>query len=135
MKRKNRFLQPQPGNETAHESVLFAKTAQCQNRSPAEQPKVADLGNNPPVNRALHDPVKSRRSEPLKDAIALSGYSLGRHDIVALLVELHHLRKDFRRVLQVGIHDDDCVAGSEIQSRCDRSLLTKIAAEIQNLDR
>jgi hypothetical protein len=87
------------------------------------------------VNRALHDPIKGRRAEPLKDTLALSAHSLGRHDIVALLVELDHVCKDFRRVLQVGVHDNDCVAGSEIQSRRDRSLVTKIAAEIQDLDR
>ena len=55
-----------------------------------------------------------------------AGQTAGVDDFISFLPFCDHLSDDLRRILQIGIHDDDCFSGGHVHSRCDRNLMTEI---------
>ena len=52
----------------------------------------------------------------------------------SLLPHFQHFWNQFRRMLQIGIHDNDRSTGGEFETGGQGSLMTKIAGKMQNLD-
>lgn len=99
----------------------------------AEQPEIADLRLQPLVDRPTHQRVEECRGHSLEHAFAIAADPLGGDDVVALSVEGDHLREQFGRILEVGIHDDDRVARGEVEARGDRRLVAEVPAEAEHL--
>ena len=65
----------------------------------------------------------------IKAQYAASPVAAGDDLVVALLVAPHELGDQLRRVLQVGVHDDDGVTGGGPQAGEHGRLLAEVAAE------
>ena len=65
-------------------------------------------------------------------AMALGSLRVG--DVVALTIAREHLGDDFRRILQIGVHDHDGVAGCVIQARGERRRVAEVPREVDELD-
>ena len=57
-------------------------------------------------------PVEQIGGQALERALAVARQPLGVDDLEALLPFGDHVEHDFGRVLQVGVHDDDRLAGA-----------------------
>lgn len=77
MKRQNGLLQPEPRHQPSHETVLLAQAAQRHYRPAAEEPEIADIGNQPAIDRPAHEAIKQRGGSPFEPAFPISGDALG----------------------------------------------------------
>ncbi|MGC4030993.1 MAG: hypothetical protein QM754_04500 [Tepidisphaeraceae bacterium] len=55
-------------------------------------------------------------------------------DVGTLVHEAHHVGQEFGRVLQVGVDDEDAVAGAQRQARRERQLMAVVAGEFDGFD-
>ena len=134
LERERDLLQSQPRDQAAHEAVLLAEAADRDEGVAAEQPEIADFRDDPRIDRLAHDPVEQPGGEALVHAVAVAGDPLRRHDVESLVIQADHVLQDVRRILQVGVHDDDGVALGEVHPRRQRHLVAEVAAEADDFE-
>jgi hypothetical protein len=65
----------------------------------------------------------------LEEGVAVAVGALGGDDVVALLIEGNELGEEFGWVLEIGVHDDDAIAGGAVDTGGDGGLVAEVAGE------
>jgi hypothetical protein len=114
--------------------MLFPELTNRPHCSAAEKPEVRNLGRQPLVDSPLHQSVKPPRREAFNKAVALPADSLRGDKVEALFESRDHFQQQLRRVLQVGVHHDDCVPVRDVETSSDRRLMPEIPREPHDFD-
>jgi hypothetical protein len=118
-------------HQPAHEVLGLVEAEQFVHDQAVEQTKLAG-----PLGELYAGEPGEQAVEPARgDALDESGLDRIRaarvYDAESIPPALDELGNERRRVLQVGIHDDDGVAAREAESRHDRGLLSEAAGEME----
>lgn len=125
---------PNPRVQTFHETVLFAELADGRDRALAHQTKIAGVGGDVDVTHLPHQAIEAVGRGFLQEGFALPGPPGRVDDIETLLPLVNQGGDQFRRILQIGVDDDDGVAARDIQSRGQCGFLAEIPAQFDDAD-
>ena len=123
-----------PGYQAADKAAVFAAAAEMLHGQTVHQPEIPGVRGDVHVTEPTDDPVKEPGGKSLENVLPRSGSPLGKNNLVALLPFVDQLRDQLRGILQIGIDDNDGVAGGVIDARSSGHLMTKIPAEEDVLD-
>ena len=98
-------------------------------RHPVHQAEVTAAGSNFNLRKRVDNFIVRSRGQILKKACILCCQALGLHNFIACLPQAQKLWNQLRRVLQIAIHGNHCIAVSVIQATGERHLMTIIAAQ------
>jgi hypothetical protein len=119
----------EPGEHAAHEAVLLRHLAQGVEHLAVDQTEVSNVSRDADRGHAGEHPIEQMGGDALEPAFACARQTARIDDVVALLPFGDHLFDDFRRVLQVGIHDDDRCALRRVHAGGDGDLVAEIARQ------
>src|SRR5688572_17561534 len=97
------------------------------------QTEVAAIQRNIQVTDAAQQAIKAEIAEALEQAL-FPLRADGVDDLVAVPPTLDKLSEDFRRVLQIAIHDDDRATARQVDARTDRRLVTEVPTQVDTRD-
>jgi len=92
-----------------------------------DQPEIAGIGRNLDARQTVEQLVKDARGPKLQPRLAFAGEPPAVDYVVAFLPTLDHLADDFGRILQIGIHHDNRIAGRRVHSGADCNLMAEIS--------
>ena len=127
--------EPDPGDHAADEARLFGQGEQRVERAAAHQPKISGVERDIDIRRPRQQPVEAMRRRPLERGFA--GPALADaidHVGVLALHRLQHCRKQFGRVLKIGVDDQDPLAAADVEAGSQRQLMTVVAGQIDRND-
>ena len=81
-----------------------------------KEPEIAGIDGKVAADKPAHAPVEEPGRGGLEDAFALAALALAIDHVIALTVAVDHAVNHAQRILEVGIHQDDGVAGSVIET-------------------
>src|SRR5947209_3451917 len=90
--------------------MVFAHGDKRVHNTAVDQAKITGVAWNGDRGQASDEPVKSRGSQQLEARLAFTGSALSVDHFRALFPAQNQLRDDLRRILKVGIHDNDGLA-------------------------
>ena len=120
-----------PGDHAANEARLLGKAQQRVERAPAHQAEIAGIERDLDLGQLRQQPVEDLGRAPLERGLA-GARAPDRIDHVGLL-PLHfldHLRQQLRRVLKVGVDDQDPLARAQVEARGQSELVAVIARQV-----
>jgi hypothetical protein len=125
----DRLPKADPGEHAAHEAVAFRHRQEAVERLAVDETKIADVAWNFDVAEAAEQAIEQVGGQPFESAFALSRKALGVDDLIARFPFGDHFEHDLGRVLQIGVHDDDGLAGCALHAGRDRDLMAEIARQ------
>src|SRR5579859_2284234 len=123
-----------PGREPAHEAMVLTHLPHGQHHLAVNQPEVAGVGRNVNRRQTANDAVEHGRGEQLEPGFADAHRPLRIDHLVALVPLFDQLVDHLRRVLQVGVDNDDRVALGVVNAGRDGDLVAKIAGKLDDFD-
>src|SRR3954462_14023569 len=90
-----------------YKTVLLRHPAQCVQDLAVNQPKVADICWNRDRGHSPEQLVKQIRAGPLESTLTRTRQAAGVDNLESFLPFCDHLAHHLRRILQIGVHDDD----------------------------
>ena len=99
-----------------------------------EEPEIADVFRDVDRADAPDRAVERARRRLLEPALLRAAATPHQHDIVAFLPGANHVRDELRRILQVGVDDDDRVAVRVVETRAHRHFLAEVARQVDDGD-
>ncbi len=124
-----------PCNHAANEPRLLGHRQKRIERAAAHQPEVAGVDRNVDLGRARQQPVEAMRCRPLERRLARAARADAVDDVRAFVSHhFHHLGQKLRRVLEVGVDDQDRIAAAEVETRRERELMAMIARQVDRDD-
>src|SRR6266403_4909737 len=131
--RKHHGLVSGPGHHAAQEAMVFAHLAQRLEDGSGHEPVVGRAGGDRRVGDRAQEPVEGRRGPPL-EARLIRRDPLGEHDLIAGLVQGHHVDDQLGRMLPVAVEGDDGVASRSVEPRGEGGLMAEVAAQLEDGD-
>jgi hypothetical protein len=126
---QGRLLEADPGDHPANEAVLFRHPVQLVQHAAAHQPEVAGVERDLEVGDAVQQPIEQRGCHQLERGFSTPLAALAVDDVRAFIHQPHHVGQQFRRVLQVGIDDQDAFAAADRQAGGQRQLVAVVARQ------
>ena len=123
-----------PAGHTAQETVGFAHFIQRVKTFARKEPEIAGIDGKVAADKPAHAPVEEPGRGGLEDAFALAALALAIDHVIALTVAVDHAVNHAQRILEVGIHQDDGVAGSVIETGRGGELVAEVSGELQDHD-
>ena len=120
-----------PGDHAADEARLLGQAQQGVERAPAHQPEVARVARYVDLGEPRQQAVEELRGAALERRLAGPRLAHGVDDVGALPVHLRqHRRQQLRRILEIGVDDQDPAPGAEIEPGGERELMAVVAREV-----
>ena len=108
---------------------------QQQVENPAgHQPEVAGIGGDIDIGEPVDQAVEAGRGRALKKAFAVTLAALAVNHIGILIHQRHHVGQQLRRILQIGIDDQDALAAADRQPGGERELVAVVAHQADRHD-
>jgi len=123
------LLEPHPGRHPAREAVAFAHGFHHIDHLAIHQAEVAGIKRDFHIRDAEDDAIKQGGREPFEPGFALPFGAHGIDHFVALFPLFCQFMDNFRRILQIGIDDNDRVTPRIIPARSDGNLVPEIAGK------
>ncbi len=123
-----------PRDHRPHKAVPLAHPLEGLERVAVEQAEVPGLHRDDDVGERLDDAVEQPRGEELEPRLAFAFGAHGVDHLVAFAPLGDQIGDDLRRVLQVGVDDDDGVAARVIHPGGDRNLVAEVPRKVEDDD-
>ena len=131
---ESHLFQPDPAHHAANEPVAFGHRVQMVERAAAHQPEIAGIRRDLDVDHAAQQAVEHRGGGELEPAFAVAAQPLAVNDIEAFIHLRHHRAEQFRRILQVGIENENALAATEFEPRAQGDLVAVVAGKVDGDD-
>ena len=126
-------LEADPGEKAFVEARALAHRQKRVDRLPVKETEVACAGRQPHVAKFLQQAIEDAGKSDAQFWIGRAIDALAIDVLVSFSPFFDELRDDFRRVLQVGVHDHDSASAGVIETGGDRNLLAEIARKRQGV--
>src|SRR4051794_37651231 len=124
-----RLPKTQPRDHAPYKTILLRHAAQYIQDLAINKAKVADICWNRDGGHSPEQLVEQIRAGALEYTLTRARQAAGVDNLEPFLPFCDHLADDLRRILQIGVHDDDRFSGSHVHSSCDRDLMAEIARQ------
>ncbi len=110
--------------------MVFAQALECVDDTPAHQAEVAGVDRDVDRGQPAQAAVEERGARLLEQGLALTARALAVDDVEALLApQAEHLGDHFRRILEVGVDDDNGLPARVVEPGGDGELVAEVARE------
>ncbi len=125
-----RLAQTDPAHHAADEAVALGHGIEMVERAPAHQPEIADIGRDLDIRQLVQQGVEGGRTLDLEPPLARPDATLRVYDVNPFVHLRRQLAEKFRRILKVGIENENPVAATDFQTGAERDLVAVIAGKI-----
>ena len=123
-----------PAEHSPHVAVRLAHGLERLERPPVDESEVAHLEGHVDVADAAKETVERGRRRLLETRFPGASLADAVDHVESLAPTGRHLQHDLRGVLEIGVHDDDRVAGGDVHAGGDRDLVTEVPGKTKDLE-
>jgi hypothetical protein len=127
-------FEPHPSHQASKEAVALTTLFESLYHLTVEELEVARTPKTPTIRSLTHESIESTRHESITKGLTTARSLDCADNLSPVLPCLDHLWDQFRRVLQVGVQEDDRLTSSVIQPRCHGRLFSKIPRKLNEDD-
>lgn len=122
------LVESRSSSPSRERSVGFRHALQCIDDPPRHEPEVSGVSGSRRVREAAQHSIEHARRGALEPRLALTLYTLSIDDISAVIHQAHHLRRQLRQILQIGVQYQNAIAARGCQPCAQRHLVSHVAS-------